>query len=134
MTLADLLFDPDPEPGGADLLVHFAGRSWTRDDIRDRADALAAALRGVGVDSGAAVGVMLPNGPSVWSGWPHIDTSSAAPALHASVSPSSSAPTSARLVAAMAAGEFLAIFSASSCASSRNRSGGSTTWLTMPSS
>ena len=31
-------------------------------------------------------------GPSVWSGWPHIDTRSAAPALQASVSPSSSAP------------------------------------------
>ena len=73
-------------------------------------------------------------GPSSWSGWPHIDTSSAAPARQASVSPSSSAPHSARLVAAMAAGEFLAIFSASSWAASRSRSGGSTTSLIMPSS
>ena len=74
MTLADLLFPPAastpaPEPvvgsvgDGAEVLVHFAGRSWTRDDIRDRADALAGALGGVGVDAGAAVGVMLPNGP-----------------------------------------------------------------------
>jgi enoyl-CoA hydratase/carnithine racemase len=73
-------------------------------------------------------------GPSVWSGWPHIDTSSRAPARQASVRPISSAPHSARLVAAMAAGEFRAIFSARSWATARNCSGGSTTWLTMPSS
>ena len=57
-----------------------------------------------------------------------------APALQASVSPCSSAPHSARFVAAMAAGELRAIFSASACASSRRRSGGSTIWLIMPSS
>ena len=68
-------------------------------------------------------------GPSAWSGWPHIDTSSAAPARQASVSPCSKAAHSARLVAAIAAGEFRATSSASSWAASRRRSGGSTTWL-----
>ncbi|MGZ4683009.1 MAG: class I adenylate-forming enzyme family protein [Acidimicrobiales bacterium] len=70
MTLADLLFAPAPPeaPGngsgdGTDVLVHFGDRSWTRDDIRGRADALAEALVEVGIDAGAAVGVMLPNGP-----------------------------------------------------------------------
>src|SRR5690606_14752080 len=71
-------------------------------------------------------------GPSTWSGWPHIDTSSRAPLRHASVRPVSSAPHSARLVAAMAAGELRATFSASSRAASRSRSG-STTSLRMPS-
>ena len=56
------------------------------------------------------------------------------PGLQASVKPSSRAPHRARLVAAMAAGEFLAIFSASSWAASRSFSGGSTIWLIMPSS
>ena len=59
-------------------------------------------------------------------------TSSCAPARHASVRPSSSAPHSAFLVARIAAGEFLAIFSASSCAASRSPSGGSTTWRDHP--
>src|SRR6202041_2577353 len=63
-------------------------------------------------------------GPSTWSGWPHMETSSLAPALQASVSPRSSAPHSARLVAAMAAGELRAIFSARAFASSRGRAGG----------
>ena len=63
---------------------------------------------------------------------PHGD-SSCAPARHASVSPCSSAPHSAFLVARIAAGEFLAIFSASSCAASRSRSGGSTTCEIIPS-
>ncbi len=39
----------------------------------------------------------------------------------------------ARLVARMAAGELRAIVSASACAVSSSASGGSTTWLTMPS-
>ena len=56
-------------------------------------------------------------------GGPTCETSSSAPALQASVSPSSSAPHRARLVAAMAAGEFLAIFSASSWAAARSWSG-----------
>ena len=60
--------------------------------------------------------------------------SSPAPALDASVSPISSAPNNACFVARIAAGEFYAIFSASACASSRSRSGGSTTWLIIPSS
>ena len=63
-----------------------------------------------------------------------MPTSSRAPALHASVRPISSAPHNARLVAAIAAGELRAIFSASSCAASRSRSGGSTTSLIIPSS
>src|SRR5947209_5491144 len=46
----------------------------------------------------------------------------------------SSASHSARLVAASRAGSLRAIFSPSAWASVRNRSGGSTTWLTMPSS
>src|SRR4029077_1125599 len=67
------------------------------------------------------------SGPSVWSGCPHTATSSCAPARQASVSPCSSAPHNAFLVARIAAGEFLATFSASSCAASRSPSGGSTT-------
>ena len=63
----------------------------------------------------------------------HIDTNSFAPARQASVNPSSKACHKARFVAAMAAGEFRAMVSASRWASSRNRSGGSTTWLTIPS-
>ena len=69
MSLDELLFEPN-RPGsragfgsGSEALVQFGGRSWSRDDIQDRADQLAAVLAGVGVDTGAAVGVMLPNGP-----------------------------------------------------------------------
>ena len=43
-------------------------------------------------------------------------------------------PSSARFVAAMAAGEFRAIVSPSSWAASRSRSGGSTISVIMPSS
>src|SRR5581483_12452498 len=74
------------------------------------------------------------SGPSSWSGWPHIDTSSRAPSRQASVRPCSIACHSARFVAAIAAGELRAIFSASAGASSRRRSGGSTIWLIIPSS
>jgi long-chain acyl-CoA synthetase len=60
VSLAELLFGPG-DPGS--VLVHFGGRSWTRGDVQARADDLAGALARVGVDAGAAVGVMLPNGP-----------------------------------------------------------------------
>ncbi len=57
-----------------------------------------------------------------------------APAVQASVSPCSSAAHSAFFVAAMAAGELLAIVSPSSWARSRRRSGGSTISVIIPSS
>ena len=68
-----------------------------------------------------------PAGPRSGRGGPTSTTSSWAPARQASVRPSSSAPHSARFVAAIAAGELRAIVSASACAASRSRSGGSTT-------
>ena len=72
-------------------------------------------------------------GPSSWSGWPHMPVSSAAPFRQASVRPDSSAPHSARFVAAIAAGEFCAIVSPS-CWAVASSSSGSTTWEQMPSS
>ena len=65
-------------------------------------------------------------GPSSWSGWPHIETSSSAPSRQASVSPVSSAPHSARLVAAHRCRRVARDLLGELCASSRKRSGGST--------
>jgi len=70
VNLADLLFGPaepdltdGPAPGPDDeVLVHVGSRSWTRAEMRSRADDLAASLRAAGVEVGSAVGVMLPNG------------------------------------------------------------------------
>src|SRR4051812_9367131 len=73
-------------------------------------------------------------GPSSWSGWPHMSIRCCDPARHASVSPSSSAPHRACLVARIAAGEFRAIVSASARATSGSEDGGSTTSPTIPSS
>ena len=64
MSLAELL-DADDAGSPDDDLVHLGERSWTRREIRDRATDIAAALRGGGVEPGAAVGVMLPNGVDV---------------------------------------------------------------------
>ena len=70
--------------------------------------------------------------PSDWSGWPHIDTSSCARRGTRQAGRARTHPTTPSW--RIAAGEFLAIFSASTCASSRNRSGGSTICEIMPSS
>ncbi len=43
-------------------LVHVGERAWSRAELRDRADAVAADLAAAGVGPGHAVGVMLPNG------------------------------------------------------------------------
>ena len=65
MSLTDLLFVDADGQGPADVLVHVGEGSWTRAQVRHRADALAAELRASGVEPGAAVGVMLPNGADV---------------------------------------------------------------------
>lgn len=65
MSLTDLLFVDDAGQQPDDALVHVGDASWTRAQVRDRADALAAALTEAGVGPGAAVGVMLPNGVDV---------------------------------------------------------------------
>jgi acyl-CoA synthetase (AMP-forming)/AMP-acid ligase II len=64
VSLSELLFADDAGPPD-DELVHLGERSWTRREVRDRAGDVAAALRGAGVEPGAAVGVMLPNGVDV---------------------------------------------------------------------
>jgi acyl-CoA synthetase (AMP-forming)/AMP-acid ligase II len=61
VSLDELLFgrsDPDA------VLVHFGDGAWTRGDVQARAEGLAGVLTGAGVElaTGAAVGVMLPNG------------------------------------------------------------------------
>jgi len=62
VTLADLLFAPvDPVEPGA-LAVHAGGVDHSWDDVRARAEAVAADLRAAGIRPGQAVGVMLPNG------------------------------------------------------------------------
>lgn len=65
MSLTDLLFVDADGQRPDDVLVHVGDASWTRSQVRDRADALAAALTASGVGPGAAVGVMLPNGADV---------------------------------------------------------------------
>jgi acyl-CoA synthetase (AMP-forming)/AMP-acid ligase II len=65
VTLADLLFAPGTDAEGAAPVV-YAGtdgaEAHTWDEVRARADAVAAALAAAGVERGQAVGVMLPNG------------------------------------------------------------------------
>lgn len=65
MSLTDLLFVEADGQRPDDVLVHVGEASWTRAQVRDRADALAAELGASGVGPGAAVGVMLPNGADV---------------------------------------------------------------------
>jgi long-chain acyl-CoA synthetase len=62
MTLADLLFEPEPPVDPGAPLVHMGDRSWSWDDVRGRASALARDLADAGVQPGHAVGAMLPNG------------------------------------------------------------------------
>ena len=57
LTLAELL-----PPPGPDLCVHASGRDHSRSDVRTRAEDLAGALADTGLEPGAAVGVILPNG------------------------------------------------------------------------
>lgn len=64
MSLTDLLADGDGQQPD-DALVHVGDVSWTRSEVRARADALATALSASGVEPGAAVGIMLPNGVDV---------------------------------------------------------------------
>jgi len=65
VSLTDLLFVDAADQQPDDALVHLGDASWTRAEVRERADALAAALTGSGVGPGAAVGIMLPNGVDV---------------------------------------------------------------------
>jgi long-chain acyl-CoA synthetase len=58
-SLVDLLFGGDED--GATLLVHEGGRDHSLDEVRGRAEDIAARLREAGVTAGAPVGVMLPN-------------------------------------------------------------------------
>lgn len=62
MRLDDLLF---AEGERGELLVHAGGVDATRGEVQDRAGDLACALADAGVEAGAPVGVMLPNGVSV---------------------------------------------------------------------
>jgi acyl-CoA synthetase (AMP-forming)/AMP-acid ligase II len=64
MSLTDLLFGDDAGSPD-DALVHLGERSWTRGEVRDRAEDVAAVLTAAGVETGAAVGVMLGNGVDV---------------------------------------------------------------------
>jgi long-chain acyl-CoA synthetase len=61
-TLADLLFEAEPM---AAPFVYAHGESFTRRQVADRALEIAAMVRDLGVEKGAAVGVMLPNGMDV---------------------------------------------------------------------
>jgi acyl-CoA synthetase (AMP-forming)/AMP-acid ligase II len=61
--LTDLLAERD---GDAETLaVYCGGRSVTRAQLRESAQALAAALQGIGLTAGQPVAVQLPNGPEV---------------------------------------------------------------------
>jgi acyl-CoA synthetase (AMP-forming)/AMP-acid ligase II len=62
MSLAALLFEDGDD---ADPLVHAGGLDHTRGEVRERAEAIAGALRDEGIGEGAPVGVMLPNGVEV---------------------------------------------------------------------
>jgi len=64
VSLTALLF-ADDAGSPDDALVHLGERSWTRAEVRDRAEDIAAVLTAAGVEPGAAVGVMLPNGVDV---------------------------------------------------------------------
>lgn len=55
--LAGLLPPPGPE-----LCVHAGGRDHSRSEVRGRAERIAGALAAAGVEAGATVGVMLPDG------------------------------------------------------------------------
>ena len=63
LELADLLFDPAADP--AALAVHAGGVDHSRGEVRRRAIQIAGALAEAGVERGAPVGVMLPNGADV---------------------------------------------------------------------
>jgi len=73
--LAGLLPPPGPE-----LCVHAGGRDHSRSEVRDRAGQIAEGLGAAGVEAGATVGVMLPDGAdavaalfAVWlSGGVHV--------------------------------------------------------------
>lgn len=56
-SLRDLL-----PPPGDELCVHAAGRDHSRTEVGERVDELARALGDAGVEAGAPVGVLLPNG------------------------------------------------------------------------
>ena len=56
-SLGDLLEGP-----GDEALVHLGDETWTRAEVRAKADAVAARLAAAGVEPGHAVGVQLPNG------------------------------------------------------------------------
>jgi long-chain acyl-CoA synthetase len=62
--LRDLLFGADA-PDGEAVLVHVGDESHTVDSVRTRAGDIACALADAGVEAGAPVGVMLPNGADV---------------------------------------------------------------------
>ncbi|HET6949970.1 MAG TPA: AMP-binding protein [Acidimicrobiales bacterium] len=64
MSLADLLFGPGALAEGPAALVHAGGVAYTADEVRARAEAVAAAVGPAGV-AGRAVGVMLPDGVDV---------------------------------------------------------------------
>jgi long-chain acyl-CoA synthetase len=61
--LTDLLAERDGDAGT--LAVYCGGRSVTRAQLRESAQALAAALQGIGLTAGQPVAVQLPNGPEV---------------------------------------------------------------------
>lgn len=63
MTLADLLFAPEHEARDSDIVVHHGGREVRRGELVRSASEAGEALREAGVESGASVAVMLPNGP-----------------------------------------------------------------------
>ena len=58
------LFDVLP-PRGDELCIHAGGRDHSRSAVRDLADDIACALVDAGVEPGAAVAVLLPNGAEV---------------------------------------------------------------------
>ena len=60
VNLADLLFDGDLDEAGE--AVHVADSVTDVLQLRSKADTIAAAVRGSGVEPGRAVAVMLPNG------------------------------------------------------------------------
>ena len=60
MSLSELLFAAGADP--AEAVVHSGPATWTRAEVQERADALAAVLVQAGVGPGQPVAVMLPNG------------------------------------------------------------------------